>query len=435
MSSSELEIAIIGAGLSGLSLALALDKHNIRCTLYEGRDAPLDTGGGLMLFPNGLKVLQTIDVYESLLEHAYPFDHAYVQNGLTGEIMQSIENGSIPKYGMHAVRILRYTLLDQLLTQVRKRNIPIHFNRRYSHVVTETKEEVTWQFDDGSSGKASILVGADGIHSSVRKYLAPDVKPIYQGFITLVGAVPTVQLGLPKEDFKNLNDPKNKFPMPGGIVVPQFGAFVAAPQTKSGDQLMITVMRAFPQEPERWRPIDDDKDRLRSMFRENSDKFPQVVRNALSDIPAKQLRVWPAYTMPLLEHWTSAKTGAGPKGRVVIIGDAAHALPPSSGQGVNQAFEDIYTFAAVLGSLGGSPSSEHLQRALRGWQQLRQERIDGVLRLNKHMETLRMPASALAQQGITTDPETLKANLSKEYHEIFKLDLDEAARECQRAAA
>lgn len=432
MSSSQPEIAIIGAGLSGLALALALDKHNIRCTLYEGRDAPLDTGGGLMLHPNGLKVLQVIGVYDTLLEHAYPFDDVYVQNGITGEMMQVIENGSISKYGMHAVRILRYTLLDQLLQQVRQRRIPIHFNRTYSHVVSETDQEVIWQFDDGSSASASILVGADGIHSSVRRYLAPDVKPIYQNFVTLVAAVPTVQLGLPAEDLKDLNDPRNMFPMPGGIIMPQLGAFVAAPQTKSGDQLMITVMRPYPQEPERWRPIDDDKDRLRSIFRENSDKFPQVVRNALSDIPAKQLRVWPAYTMPLLEHWTSAKIGEDSKGRVVILGDAAHALPPSSGQGVNQAFEDIHSFAAVLARLGDCSSPLQLQNALQGWQQLRQKRIDGVLRLNKHMETLRMPAAALAQQGITNDPEILKENLSKESHEIFKLDLDEATREYQR---
>ncbi|KAK4507778.1 hypothetical protein PRZ48_001513 [Zasmidium cellare] len=430
MSKSEFHVAIIGAGLSGLSLALALQQQNIRVTLYEGRDAPLDTGGGLMLHPNGLKALQAIGVYETLLEKAWPFDNIYVQNGITGEILQSIENGSVEKYGMHAVRIYRYTLLDQLLNKVRQSGIPIHFNRRYSHVVSETEQEVTWQFTDGGSASASILVGADGLHSTVRKYIAPDVKPIYNGYIILVAAVPTAQLGLPETDFRTLNDPKSSYPMPGGIVVPQLGAFVTAPQTKSGDEVMITVMRPFPQEAERWTPIDNDKDRLRSMFRENSDKFPQVVQNALSDIPDKQLHVWPAYTIPLLEHWTSVNTGSNPQGRIVIIGDAAHALPPSSGQGVNQAFEDINSFAAVLGKLGNDLSRERLQKALHGWQQFRQERVDCVLRLNKHMETLRMPAAALAEKGIANDPETLKANLKKESHEVFKLDHEEAVREC-----
>ncbi|KAF2172562.1 hypothetical protein M409DRAFT_50237 [Zasmidium cellare ATCC 36951] len=434
MSKSEFHVAIIGAGLSGLSLALALQQQNIQCTLYEGRDAPLDTGGGLMLHPNGLKALQAIGVYETLLEKAWPFDNIYVQNGITGEILQNIENGSIEKYGMHAVRINRYTLLGQLLNKVRQSEIPIHFNRKYSHIVSETEEEVTWQFDDGSSASASILVGADGIHSAVRKYIAPDVKPIYGGFVTLVAAVPTAQFGLPERDSKNYNDPNNSFPMPGGIVVPQLGAFVASPETKSADKCMITVMRPFPREAERWTPIDNDKNRLRSILRENSEKFPRVVRNALSDIPDKQLRVWPAYTVPLLEHWTSANTGSNPKGRVVIIGDAAHALPPSSGQGCNQAFEDINSFAAVLGKLGNDLSRERLQKALRGWQLFRQERVDCVLRLNKHMETLRMPASVLAEKGITNDPETLKANLKKESHEVFKLDHDEAVRECWKRA-
>lgn len=186
---------------------------------------------------------------------------------------------------------------------------------------------------------------------------------------------------------------------------------------------MITVMRQFPKEPERWTPIDNDKDLLRSMFRENAEKFPEVVQRAVADISDKQLRIWPAYTIPSLEHWTSVNAG---KGRVVILGDSAHACPPSSGQGVNMAFEDVYMFASVLGRLKDDMGIQRLQKALRGWRLFRQERIDAVLRINKQMEIRRLP------QGSGSDQDSSKASLEEEYDNLFKIDYVEAVSECLR---
>lgn len=229
MSKSDFNVAIIGAGLSGLALVLALHKQGISCTLFETRDAPLNTGGGLMLTPNGLKVLQSIGVYDSLLDSAYSFDKAFLQMGPTGEIIETFPYGSVEKHGMNALRAFRYALLESLLAEVRRQGIPIHFNRRFSHVMSETDEEVTWQFADGTSSSASILVGADGIHSTVRKYIAPGIEPSFGGYVILVAAIPTSQLGLPAKDLEDLNNASNKYPLPSGIVVPQLGAFVAAP--------------------------------------------------------------------------------------------------------------------------------------------------------------------------------------------------------------
>lgn len=375
-----------------------------------------------MLTPNGLKVLKAIGVYEALVEKGYSFNNIYVQLGPIGKIVEQIEYGNAEKYGMSALRAYRHDVLDALLAKVKLTGISIEFNRRFSHVTQESNDGAEWQFTDGSSGSASLLVGTDGIHSTVRKHVVPGIEPEYGGVLTLVAAVPTAQLGLPAEDLKDLNRATNKHPLPGGIVVPQLGGLIAAPQTKSGDEVMISVLRPFPQEPESWSALDKDKDRLRAMFRENAEKFPDIVQNAVKDIPEEQLIAWPGYSVPRLERWYSAQGKDGKQGRAVIMGDAAHDIPPSAGQGVNQALEDVYTFAGVLGRFKNRNDNMELQCAFAKWQSWRQERLDVVARLVKQMEIRRLPAAAQVKMG---DPDTLQASMNQDFDTLFRVDYSE----------
>lgn len=84
------------------------------------------------------------------------------------------------------------------------------------------------------------------------------------------------------------------------------------------------------------------------------------------------------------ERWTSAT------GNVVILGDAAHAIPPSAGQGINQAFEYVYILALLLGQ---TDRIADVSEALRFWQTYRQARVDKVLELNKQIDQRRMPST------------------------------------------
>ena len=86
--------------------------------------------------------------------------------------------------------------------------------------------------------------------------------------------------------------------------------------------------------------------------------------------------------MPRLEKWSSSA------GKVIILGDAAHAVPPTTGQGVNQAFEDVWMLALLLKDLGAGVD---LEDALEFWQGWRQQRVDGILALTKAMNNKRLP--------------------------------------------
>ena len=118
------------------------------------------------------------------------------------------------------------------------------------------------------------------------------------------------------------------------------------------------------------------------MLRENRDDWPDIAQSALKGTPVQNMGIWPFYGIPKLETWAS------PQGRVVIVGDAAHAIPPTAGQGVNQAFEDIDMLALLLSKLSASAP---LAKVLGFWQMYRQERVDKALDPTNQMNANRLP--------------------------------------------
>ena len=192
---TSINVAIIGAGLSGLTLALALHKQGIPCTIYESRNASLDIGGAIMLSPNALRVLDVVEIYKTIKPLGFEFTslHFYIDKPL-----DSYEFGDRQKYGYDALRIYRYELIDALLRAVKEKQIPVEYGKKFVKVLSETETSVTWEFEDGTTGHAACLVGADGIHSRVRKYLFPDLEPRFTNAVGVTAAVPTKQLIIPE---------------------------------------------------------------------------------------------------------------------------------------------------------------------------------------------------------------------------------------------
>ncbi|KAL2817931.1 hypothetical protein BDW59DRAFT_182018 [Aspergillus cavernicola] len=364
-------VAIIGAGLSGLTLALALHQQSIPCTLYESRSAPLDIGGAVMLSPNALRILDTLHVYQSIRPEGYEFDTLHFRSPADTPL-DSYEFGGAQKYGYRGLRIYRRVLIRELSTRVSAANIPILYNKKFTHVIEETPSSISWEFEDHSSATATILVGADGIHSSVRKYLYPALQPIFTNAMGVSASVPTSQLHLPRDGYD----------LPVTIMNKSHGAFVIAPQRTDGSEVFIGRQKRAPElDREGWNALLDDKDWCIEYLRQNADDFPEIVQNAVSSIEPETINLWPFYAVPKLETWSSEFS------RVIILGDAAHAIPPTAGQGINQAFEDVYTFALVVARCPG----EGLGSGLKIWQAGRQERVDRVLELNAQIDKRRLP--------------------------------------------
>ena len=120
---------------------------------------------------------------------------------------------------------------------------------------------------------------------------------------------------------------------------------------------------------------------LVDFLRQDAKAFPKIVQNAVSSIPHNKINIWPFYIVPKLDKWTSKHR------RGIILGDAAHAIPPSAGQGIKQAFEDAYMFALLL----AKAKEDRLEDPLRFWQEYRQQRIDKVMTRSAQIDLRRMP--------------------------------------------
>lgn len=368
----ENEVSIIGAGIAGLTLALSLHTQGIPCTIYESRSEPQNIGGAVMLSPNSLKLFDDMGIYNDLKHLGYSFDTLYFRD-LAGSLKETYPFGSVDEYGYSGLRVYRYQLIDLLLEKITTNNIPIHFNHKFSHVVSASEDTVTWQLTNNTTKTSSLLIGADGIHSRVRKHLYPSVTPKFTGMVGITAAVPTSNLKLPAADYK----------MPVTIMSPTHGAFVIAPQKPDGSEVLIGKQKRMSElSRQGWDTLYADKEAAVAFLREGAEVFGDIAVTATSDIPHEHINIWPFYVIPKLDSWSSDQR------RVLLVGDAAHALPPSSGQGISQAVEDVAMLAILLGR--GRSGREDLG----WWQHYRQARLEQILLLNARVDRRRLPKAS-----------------------------------------
>ena len=366
----------------GLSLALCLYRHGISCTVYEARQFEDEHGHAIVLSSNGLRVLDGIgpELYNHLKEQGFGFDETSLLNETSEEVGHWPFGGA--KYsGYPAIRIARRHVLKELLQLCHQHSIPIIYGKHFSHVKARAPLLVEFAFKDGSIGTSSILVGADGIHSNVRSYVCPNVHQQY-----IIAAI----------DFCT---PATAFPSPREMPISMTtkkGAFLAAPLDARGEELVC--FRIFPiAEPdgdekakkEEWKRLQADKDWILSMLRRDLEELPNKWQSAIESSRKESVGLWPFHIMPKLESWTSLKEGkVGERSGVVLIGDAAHTLPPSGAQGANQSFEDAYTLASVLSQVSDKTS---LRTALEFWQSWRLKRVEQIGMMSMQMNIMRLP--------------------------------------------
>ncbi|KAI1145109.1 FAD dependent oxidoreductase [Nemania diffusa] len=383
MLSSTENVAIIGGGLAGMAAALALHELSIKCSIYEMRDtnaAPPTSSGALMLSPNSLKILDRFGLYSKIEKLGYAFDYVYYKDADEQTVDRYPLGGET--FGYSALRVYRQDLLDTLYAACSERDIPIYLSKKFTEVIEETDAHVVFKFADGTTEKASLLIGSDGIHSKLRDYVTPGVEKKFVGLAALTWEVQTSQLRVPEgKDYK--------FPV---TVLTANGAFVLAPQKPDGSAMLAgTQVPLEDRGREEWNKLFADKEGLIRRVTANIDIWPDIAKSGMENINHETMNVWPFYTIPRLSNWTSKKHQ-----RVVILGDAAHAIPPTTGQGASQAFEDVMSLALLLSAL---KEHEELkwEEALQFWQKIRQERIDHLLILTNQLNNKRLP---LAKQKL-----------------------------------
>ncbi|KAH7086124.1 hypothetical protein FB567DRAFT_527260 [Paraphoma chrysanthemicola] len=366
-------VTIIGASVGGLTLGLALKKHGIQSRFFERRSPDQDLGGGMSLTPNSLRVLESIGAFSRIKPQGYDCESFTFMTDPEHEITGKLYFGQKDVYGYDCLRVTRKVIIRELTEMAKEAGIDIQYGKKFTKVVHEDSNGIEFEFADGTREKDEMLIGADGIHSRVRSCIFPDVHPHYSGIIGLTFC-------FPRANWKHLDA---TFPLPCSLRGEQ-GSWIITPQTEGGNEIFMGRQLKYEQEDRSaWDALLNDKQAMIDIIQRDPHAWSPLVQSAQAQVSTPEahfLNVWPFYTLRM-DSWHS------PAGRVVIIGDAAHAVPPAAGQGANQAFESSYSLALLLASLNEKDS---LPEALKEWEAYRMQRLDEVIRLTNRVMTLRM---------------------------------------------
>jgi salicylate hydroxylase len=313
-----LNISIIGGGIGGLATAIALLKHGFNVQVYERAKTLRPVGAGLTLTPNGLNSLEAIQPgIVELLKHAGSSLHALTLKRSTGETISSNPIQPIQQYGQPILNI-QWSRLQAILASVLPADV-IHL-QHYCVGFEQSDNKVRLFFPGGKTAETDLLIGADGINSIVRQTLIGDCFPryadqVYWGAILSFNheqLVPNVSTLFMAEDGKNflLAD------------VGEGYTFWSASAQSEDD--FVHQRRIIP------------KARVLERFADWAEPVGAIIKAT----PAADIVERPICDRLPLDLWS--------KGRVTLLGDAAHPVVPSLGQGANTAFEDAYELAECL---------------------------------------------------------------------------------------
>jgi 2-polyprenyl-6-methoxyphenol hydroxylase-like FAD-dependent oxidoreductase len=334
-----MQVIIIGAGPTGLIAALRLKQSNeISPILYEIRDGPNTLGGALGIPANGLRLLQELGLYHQLLAKGASTSRLVI-HGLDGSALGDwdLASWSEEQTGFGYLRVQREDILNILLHAAKKENIPIHYGK--SLISIEEREElVTVHFADGSIETADFLLGCDGIHSTVRqKYVDPEIQPKYTGISNMFSLVSIDGLSFDPKLIRGLN-----------MTLTPNGMFALSPTTPIDNPFYWFLSREVPLpgdcdsrhgwEEHGRREVENYKGLLLDLFSHQGSGWIAFLRQVI--VRTSTVKFYPIYKLPAGGRWF--------KGRCLLIGDAAHAMPPHASQGLSMALEDVFLFSKML---------------------------------------------------------------------------------------
>lgn len=178
---------IIGGGIAGPLLAIFLKRIGTSSVVYEAQEQRAESTAGLQIAPNGMHVLAALGLADEVRRQGMVASHFHFRNH-KGKTLALVRNGDASVYGQPSVMLSR-SLLHRIVTEAAARaGIRIEYGKTFRRLYPDIG--VTAEFEDGSSTHGDFLIGADGLHSRVREFIALDSRPQHTGLIGLGGFVP-----------------------------------------------------------------------------------------------------------------------------------------------------------------------------------------------------------------------------------------------------
>ena len=349
MAKRALRVVVVGGGIGGLFAAKALLAQGLEVSVYEQAPALGEVGAGVYITPNAVRQMQRVGLgaaVEKWGARVGPESRYFRHDGTPIAAVQvSDASGWNANFGMH-----RADLVDFLAAALPEG--VVHCGHR-AVGFEEADGVARVRFANGASAEADVVVGADGIHSELRPYVFPPSRPVFHGTISYRGLVSRERLpGWPMERWEMWAGPKKHF-----LVFP----------VRHGEMVNYVGFVPTDEEMKESWSAPGDPDRLRAEF---AGWDPRIAR-VLAQVD-KCFR-WALYDREPLPTWS--------KGRLTLLGDAAHPMLPHLGQGANQSIEDGMALATIL----SRAAREAVPAALLAYERLRRERVAEVqLGARKH---------------------------------------------------
>ncbi|OAP60201.1 hypothetical protein AYL99_05203 [Fonsecaea erecta] len=374
--SKDLDIAIIGAGVGGLSAAIALKRVGFRVTVYENAPALGEIGAGIQVPPNSARLL-----------HSWGLESALSKNSVKPEglIWRRWQNGQkiahtrlnpefsewfdAPYYVIH-----RAHLHDILHQRAKELGVEVVLNHR---VVQYDPDTPSFTKEDGTTLTADLIIGADGLKSIARRTLLGEryTEPFSGG---LAAFRATVKIDEMKAD------PDTAWIAESNSLNLWVGHQThAMTYSIAGGRLYNMVLtHPEPNEPEKWNQANALAE-MKSVYT----GWDPSLRKLLDMVGETQK--WPIQQVKIPDTWTSSS------GQLVLLGDAAHAMLPNMALGAAMAVEDAATLAEILKEF---PRRETLRKAVSLYEKIRIPRAKAIQEASiLHGYTLHYPDGPLQE--------------------------------------
>ena len=328
---------IVGGGIGGLALALAFHKIGLDYILLEQSSEIKEVGSGITLWSNGVNGLKELGVCDEFTRKAYHAESVSIQNS-KGKKLGSIDFSDFTqKFSSSASTIHRADLIEILLNKIPPDKIFLN-----SKVCSfyEDSQGIKVYLDSGKTIKADILIGADGIHSVIRKQLGDARQPEYAGYTCWRGITSIKNnLNIPKPGLV-ASGPKRLFGL-GWLNEQEWYWFATYITPQESDLQFEDLCKIFSSWPQN----------IRTIIKQTP--LQSIIRNDIMDLFPKK-------------NWGNISC--------TLLGDAAHASTPNLAQGANMAIEDAIELAHSLQTVG------NIQQALRDYERKRYSRVRSVVK-------------------------------------------------------
>jgi salicylate hydroxylase len=327
----DIQIAIIGAGIGGMTAAVTLAQKGFKINVFEQAPELSEVGAGLTVTPNATKGLIYLGLGEAMNKIGMAHDLQGVRHYQTKEIIVPLKRGKhmLEKYGAYQFQVHRADIHDLLIENLEQHSPGCVSVDHQLVGIDQKSDRVKLIFNNQAEYECDFVIGADGTRSAVRTAILGNDEPEFSGYVAWRGVVPTD--GLDESDFDECGS--CAFISPGRV----FARYLI----RDAKEYNYVAFLATDEWAEEGWSIPSKVETVLETFSD----YNQQVKNIISATPPEGCYKWGIFTRQPIAKWSSE--------RVTLLGDAAHPLEPFMGQGASMAIEDGVVLGRIIEDASG----------------------------------------------------------------------------------